>query len=68
MKKRNKIIIFTIAFLLSLILNVYLIHKYPFKGRGPMSWDEVINNSWFFILSSLIFGLYVWNVLFDKKE
>jgi len=33
-----------------------------------MSWDEVINNSWFFILSSLIFGLYVWNVLFDKKE
>jgi hypothetical protein len=65
MKRKNKIIIFICGFVFMLISNILLLHNFSFKGREPMSMEEIIQSLWLFIIISMLCSLGIVVVIDD---
>ncbi len=48
-----------------LISNILLLHNFSFKGREPMSMEEIIQSLWLFIIISMLCSLGIVVVIDD---
>lgn len=56
-RNKHRILIFAGGFILWLVIAVLLSHNFAMKGRGPMSWNEILHDWWLFIIFAIIVGV-----------